>query len=469
MIALFRANPPSIRQRGLALLMALVLLVLGTVYLFVAPLSAARLQVEREELTAAALAQAKEALIAYALTYGEMHPNKVPGYLLCPETGSSAIATPEGSADLSCGTKNTSVIGRFPWRTLGLEPLRDGSGECLWYAVSGSFKNNPAGDMMNWDTHGQLAVKGSDGSSWIAGASPENLAAAVVFAPGALVGKQDRSAVAKTAICGGNLDPRNYLEASGSADNSTLSTIAGALSTFIAGGAVNGVNDRLLAITPNDIFGAIQKRADFNSTVKGFTQRVATCLAGYGRLNAAGPSDKRLPWAAPVGLADYSVDTNYDDSGHALSGRLPYRVNNSKSATANTMIQTDLITSVNCPGPWSAFDDNWYKNWKDHLFYSLASSFSPSAATPGICTNCLSANGAGPFAAIVMFAGSRLAGQKRSTSADKAQVANYLEDRNSSNHPNAGGNSDYQSGSATTSFNDILYCVDTSLTVAPCP
>jgi hypothetical protein len=68
-----------------------------------------------------------------------------------------------------------------------------------------------------------------------------------------------------------------------------------------------------------------------------------------------------------------------------------------------------------------------------------------------------------------MFAGYRLAGQKRSSPADKALIGNYLEDRNSTNHPNAGGNSDYKSGPATTSFNDIAYCIDPSLTVAPCP
>ena len=469
MIAPGETYSSNLRQRGLALLMVLVLLVLGVVYVISAPLSAARLRAEREETSATALAQAKEALIAYALTYGEMHPNKVPGFLLCPETGNSAIATPEGSADLSCGTKDTSAIGRLPWRTLGLPPLRDGSGECLWYAVSGSFKNNPASDMMNWDSNGQLAIKGADDNSFIAGTAPESLAAAVVFAPGAATGKQDRSAVAKTSICGGNFDPRNYLEAFGSADNSAVSPIPGAVSTFFVGGTANGGNDRLQAITPQDIFGAIRKRTDFNATLKGFTQRVAMCLAGYGRLNAAGASDKRLPWAAPVGLADYAVDSNYDDSGNALSGRLPYRVNNSKSATANAMVQTSLITDDNCPGSWSPLDDSWYRNWKDHLFYALASSFSPGAATPSVCGNCLSVNGAGAYAAIVMFAGSRLAGQKRSSLADKAAIANYLEERNSTNRTNPGGSSDYQGGPTTTGFNDILYCIDISLAVAPCP
>lgn len=467
MTALTCAGAASLRQQGLALLMMLSLLVLAALTLFVEQFTAARIQARRDEISDAALAQAKEALIAYALTYGDNHPNKVPGYLLCPETGNSAIATPEGSADLSCGTKNTSVIGRLPWRTLGLEPLRDGAHECLWYAVSGSYKNNPGTDMMNWDTDGQLAVRGADGRSLIAGATTEEHAAAVIFAPGSPMGKQNRSPVADTAICGGNYNPANYLEASGGADNSAVATAAGALSTFIAGGAGNGVNDRLIVITPNDIFAAIKKRADFQAALAGLTRRMAQCIAAYGTGNAAGPDDKRLPWAAPVGLADYSANTSFEDNTGNLSGRLPFRLKHSKSATGNIMTTTNLSSS--CPVPWSVADDEWYKNWKDQLFYALAGGFSPVATTPGACPACLNANSSGAYAAIVMFAGGRLAGQSRSSPADKAQIANYLEDRNNSNHPNIGGDADYRSGPASAGFNDVLYCIDTGLRVAPCP
>ena len=84
-------------------------------------------------------------------------------------------------------------------------------------------------------------------------------------------------------------------------------------------------------------------------------------------------------------------------------------------------------------------------------------------------STCLSSNGSGSYAAIVMFAGARLASQHRQTSADRTQIANYLEDRNSASHPNAGGNADYRSGPASAGFNDKLYCIDIGLGVAPCP
>ena len=462
-----RRSAASLRQRGLALLIMLSLLVLATATLMVERFTAARIQSRRNEISDAALAQAKEALIAYALTFGDNHPNKVPGYLLCPETGNSAIATPEGSADPSCGTKNVSAIGRLPWRTLGLEPLKDGAHECLWYAVSGSYKNNPGTDMMNWDTDGQLTVQGADGRSTIAGATAGEHAAAVIFAPGPPTGRQDRRAAAGTAICGGNYNPANYLEAAGSADNSALAAGAGALSTLIAGGSGNGVNDRLIVITPNDIFAALRKRTDFQATLAGLTRHLAQCIATYGTRNAAGSDDRRLPWAAPVGLADYAINTRFEDQAGNLSGRLPFSLKRSKRATDNAMSSTALDGS--CPEPWSAADDEWYSNWKDQFFYVLAGGFSPVSASAGACPPCLSANGSGVYAAIVMFAGSRLAGQNRSSSADKAQIGNYLEDRNNTNHPDAGGDADYRSGPADARFNDLLYCIDTDLKVTPCP
>lgn len=453
-------------QNGVALLMMLMVLLMGT--LFLLPLTSARLDAERDKLTATSLAQAKQALIAYAVSYGDKHPNKVPGYLPCPETAIPATPANEGSAEGSCDAKNISVIGKFPWKTLGLEPLRDGYGECLWYAVSGTYKNNPATDMMNWDTNGLLSILSPDGSGFIVGASADDRGAAVIFAPGPITGNQNRSPVANAAICRGNYSASNYLEASGAANNAIVSAIANAVSVFVSAGH-NEVNDRFLVITPQEIFAAIEKRSDFSAMLGGFTQKIGNCVAAYGSKNAGGASDKRLPWPAPIVLADYLANAGYDDESDRLSGRLPYRVNDSKARTANGMTASNLVTGANCPGPWSALDDEWYKNWKDHLFYALGGAFGPDAATPSICPNCLSADGIGPYAAVVLFAGKRLSGQKRISLADKALIANYLEDRNSTNDPNASGASDYKSAPATPGFNDLIYCIDSELSVAPCP
>ena len=50
----------------------------------------------------------------------------------------------------------------------------------------------------------------------------------------------------------------------------------------------------------------------------------------------------------------------------------------------------------------------------------------------------------------------------------RGTIANYLEGRNAANHPNAAGTGNYESGAATATFNDILYCIDANLSVTSC-
>jgi hypothetical protein len=67
-----------------------------------------------------------------------------------------------------------------------------------------------------------------------------------------------------------------------------------------------------------------------------------------------------------------------------------------------------------------------------------------------------------------MFSGQTLADQSRTTTGDRLDFSNYLEGRNFTNGSNSSGNSDYQSGAETGSFNDVLYCINPDLTVTPC-
>ena len=104
--------------------------------------------------------------------------------------------------------KDLSVIGKFPWQTLRTAALRDAQGECLWYVVSGRFKNDAwKTDPLNWDTQGQIDVVNEAGSPLA------NDVAALLVAPGpALDGQQRRLAETAYAACGGNYDARNYLD-----------------------------------------------------------------------------------------------------------------------------------------------------------------------------------------------------------------------------------------------------------------
>jgi hypothetical protein len=171
------------RQRGLALLFLLILIGLAGAFFLVNTMnkSSADLSLARDQKTQAALDRAKQALLTYAATVGaenSMDASKtkpgVPGYLPCPDQGS--VMLPEGSQAGTCGSALVSAIGKLPWYSLGLEPLRDASGECLWYAVSGTYKNNPNGvtttatsNMMNWDTPGLFDVLAPGGSTYLTG------------------------------------------------------------------------------------------------------------------------------------------------------------------------------------------------------------------------------------------------------------------------------------------------------------
>jgi hypothetical protein len=456
------------REQGVALLALLAAVVLGAALALLAMSNPRPLQVEREELTSKALAKAKEALIAYAATYADGHSGQVPGYLPCPDVGAGGFSG-EGSAEGSCGAANVTVIGRLPWKTLGIEPPRDGSGECLWYAVSGTFKNNPKTELMNWDTLGQIEVYGPDGVTKLAGSQPENLAAAVIFSPGVALGQDrqdDNPGTPQRPVCSEDYAPVRFLEAVGAINNATPNGAAGAITKFIAGDRTDAFNDRLLLVTPEELFSAIEKRSDFAPKLASLAQSAAECLTEYAKSNANYASgDHRFPWTAPVALSAYTADGYWDDAAGNMSGRFPQKVDTSKALVPNTTtsLPPSILTGTSCPFRAGGTDENWWKNWKDHLFYALAEDFKPTSTHPLPMTcgsGCLQVNGAGGQVAVVMFAGKRLAGQVRSADAAKGMLGNYLEGRNLSNHPNASGNSNYeQIDPASPTFNDLLYCM----------
>ncbi|HYR06031.1 MAG TPA: hypothetical protein VEP71_05045 [Gallionella sp.] len=477
-------RPARTRQHGAALMVMLVVMIMGIVAILVGSLNSSALQIERDKKTTAALAQAREALIGYAITYGDTHPGEVHGYLPCPDNDG---VNPEGSAEPSCGSKNISMLGRLPWKTLGLPPLRDGDGECLWYAVSGTYKNNPQTGLMNWDTNGQLQAYAADGTRLD---NDNNQVLAVIFSPGTVHGNQNRTPDGKAPVCGGNYTASAYLDENPAhgINNASVSSVASAVSKFIQGGNDGQVNDRMVFITRQDLWNAMQKRLDFTSTLKLMTQRVAECIADYGRNNNSGWSNKSIPWPALISMSDYSINLNYNDrdysdvNGRYYAGRVPYKVNTSNNTTNNHMSGDNLMTNNglnNCPYH-SATPSNererlypWWNNWKDHLFYALSREFRPNNAPTDLCGNCVRINGSGNYAAVVMFAGSALSGQNRASTttnnSERSVLSNYLEGRNESNYPNYGGNDNYQTATTSPTFNDILYCIRTDLNVMECP
>jgi hypothetical protein len=82
------------------------------------------------EHRALALALARDALRGQALLQRCADPGRpLETLLACPEAGG-----PEGLTAANCAG---TARGWLSWRSLGLPPLRDGSGTCLWMELDG--------------------------------------------------------------------------------------------------------------------------------------------------------------------------------------------------------------------------------------------------------------------------------------------------------------------------------------------
>jgi len=242
-------TPPQ-AQQGAAALIMMIILVLGASYYFVGALNRASSQTERDRITAAALAQAKEALIGRAIT-----DENRPGSLPCPDTDG------DGSSEGILVDDCNAYIGRLPWRTLRLPDIRDGAGEHLWYALSPNFRDDDSAQPINTNSPGMLNVIGN-----IAVAN----VVAIVFSPGAALGAQPRDVPNENNIA-------NYLEGENVNGNNT----------FFTGASTPQFNDQLLPITHDELFRAVEKRVA--AEIRGVDGPPIRGLKGYYDSNHAYP------------------------------------------------------------------------------------------------------------------------------------------------------------------------------------
>ena len=338
------------RCRGIAVLLPTLALFLAAFALVAA--SVLKPAAERDRVSDRALAQAREALVAYAAD----RPITAwvgPGYLPCPDTDD------DGWAEATCGSQSGDSgqdqrIGRLPWKTLGLPDLRDGYGERLWYAVSSKHKgllncapSRACLDMSPDAALGTISVRDASGTLLHDGTSTDLYAphrggaAAIVLAPGPPLVRAG-SAAAQRRECGpsecdpsgkcvadppqraARCDPRNYLDvAPGREDNAAFvdrNDAAGRgrnIDGFILGPVMHpdgsiAVNDRVAVIGYQDLMPRVTKRVALE---------VAQCLRFY----ASRPENGgRLPWPTPTcrqPLADPALA--WADGRDVLFGRVP--------------------------------------------------------------------------------------------------------------------------------------------------
>jgi hypothetical protein len=158
------------KQRGAALIIWATVLIIGIAWFAVGALGkAARTTADKQRATGLALNAAKQALLAHVAQYAARSTTTEPGQIPCPESLNWASAGTEGQASTSC-SNGIETVGRLPWKTLGINQLRDSDGEPLWYVLSRGFRNPP----VNFGTPGQITYNGIG-----------NAAVALIVAPGA--------------------------------------------------------------------------------------------------------------------------------------------------------------------------------------------------------------------------------------------------------------------------------------------
>jgi hypothetical protein len=439
-------HPRPAKQQGAALLLAIFIAIILSLAFFFRVTNSDIGDYIRDQKSDGVLLQAKEALIGNAVS---ARRNYMFGFLPVPDLGntrnSSSLSEGNSAGNFSGNAKDLSVIGRLPWRTLGVAPLKDVNAECLWYAVSGSAKSALPPDVFNWDTIGHFDVFKSDGTaagtlSTSAGNYHER-PWALVFAAGPALAGQDRSTSATDIVpeCSGNYDVRNYLDtydpdaniqgivnyfpastnnATGNAATLALpkAVIAGNVDVLGAGNKVRITNDRVLAITAKDIFDRIKNRSDFKADIDTLLNDLTACL------NAIAPG--ALPVAS--NLSNKGID------------------NIIAACPASTPLKAAILA-----------------NWKDNLLYA-----------GGPSGNFTISNNPGACKAILLFAGERttrtvapLVPQTRATPAQKGDGANagdpamYLEGANANQFPANGaytGAAYYATGAPSA---DVVRCI----------
>lgn len=337
----------SRKQHGMVLLALLLVLVIGASFLLLSKLNAAGRQSYRDQQTAQALAEAKAALIGYAIS----DPNR-PGELPCPDFNDDGKLTL--TVDFGGGGACTSYRGWLPWNRLRLPDLRDAAGERLWYGLSIPYR---AGDTspLNSESLGQLTVDGASG------------VVAVILAPGeAMEGQESRPGTDANSSVG------DYLEGLNRGGDQTQYMTAPVGQTF---------NDRLITITRQELMGIVEKRV---------LRETRALLNTYYRTNRYYP------------YANAYSDGSFNCKPNETHGRLP----NPGKPFINT-ISSSCPRLADWPAQGQPRDWFFANRWHLLIHYGVAPACTQPTPNCG-GTTYLSAGTLGNVQATVISAGGRL-------------------------------------------------------------
>ncbi|HMH20017.1 MAG TPA: hypothetical protein VK572_17910, partial [Burkholderiales bacterium] len=320
-----RGGTAAFGQRGFAMIAFLSMLAIITAYFIVNTLGASRnFTASNRNNNAQVLNQAKQALIGYVAQQAAEAGENYPGRFPCPEASSNVGTSSEGISAPVPSTPLCVMVGRLPWRTLGIDKLLDAAGEPLWYVVSpgiwalqNSSPSQPPTLKINSNTPGSLTVDGQ-----------ANAAVALIIAPGPAMSVQASpgcTAVNQVrTVPSPSIIPLNYIECFSSGFTTTAPSAS--------------FNDQVLKITTADVLPAIEAaiaariQREIVPVLKG-----VYASAEWG-LSATNPL---FPFAAPFANPGAS---HYQGAAGTSQGLLPFTYSQACDPSTDPRCSTIFVT-----------------------------------------------------------------------------------------------------------------------------
>ncbi|MFA6041853.1 MAG: type II secretion system protein [Methylophilus sp.] len=409
------------KQQGLLMLVVVIIIALLSSAYVLRHYNVAAQQRAQDKKTMLALAVAKQALLAYAAEPISALPNKAlltcgtncirPGDLPCPDTSNN------GEAGTKCNSQSTR-LGRLPWKTLGVDDLRDGAGERLWYAVSNQYKNNHRVLSLNSDSLATISLRNAEGVL-INDAGADSGLVALIIAPGRVLTRADGLRQYRSPA---NINlAQHYLDIALNEDNADF--VDGTDNGFVIANKHNqsNINDVILPISRDEINVAMESRV---------LLEVRQAMQYFYKVNAYYPLPASASDTSCFGTVTLAAGACVESSNQAM-GRVAVT-----SSTNGTDLWASLDQNSILRGEQN---NNWFQQngWRELLFYAPASTCTQTA------NNCSAVGGdlildhaqspidspsANNKQVVLLVTGKTLQGQTRVSNSDKTLLINYLED-----------------------------------------
>lgn len=430
------------KQRGMILLMFASVLLTAIALLFLSRLNEARTSVlntktQSEEHDLQVLAQAKAALIGYAMSYYQANKAFTPGYLPCPNTLNLNTTTGKRNAGTNsspCGAGGNNASGCLPWRELGLPRLKDSLGNDLWYLVSGNYKDAYKSAITS-DSDGRLKVSTVDTN-----------VIAIIIAPGYL---------AKTTTPEINCsDVGTILE------NKSLLTKTNTTNWTLNQYILNEQKYKSIWVNQSDYIPI------YNYMNQWVAQRVQGCLNKYAQLNGT-----RLPWVAELEDTSSGLNIDYLDDTNKRFGYIAKELltrTKTTNSSMNNIWPSEPDPEVGALGT-SCFNDDtsfssslnydwtgWWVVWREMIFIAINNNSTPD--TLQTTDSGLNVNGE-TVKFVIAVAGRKKNNQVRNTITDRLNIDNFLEGKNALAMKGSPNPENFETSSFNNNVNDVI-CSD---------